>query len=131
MPVAYVIDASHSLVISSGTGVVTFQEIVSHQDRLLSDPLFSPEFDQLIDCRQATDISVTSAEARQIASRKLFSRSSRRAFLATKPFVFAIGRMMEAYNEFSAWPSKAEVFYDLASALEWLDRKDLSSSIAV
>ena len=131
MPVTYVIDASRALVITTGTGAVTFQEIVSHQDRLLSDPQFSPDFDQLIDCRQATDIVVTSAQARQIASRQLFSPKSRRAFLAANTLVFGIARMMQAYNEVSAWPSTPEVFSDLAAALEWLDRKDLSAVMAV
>jgi hypothetical protein len=131
MPAAYVIDASRALVITTGTGVVTFQEIVTHQDRLLSDPRFSPDFDQLIDCRQATNIRVTSAEASRIASRKVFSRTSLRAFVASEQVVFGVGRMMQAYNEVSEYPSKAAVFYDLASALKWLDRKDLSAVIAV
>ena len=131
MPVAYEIDASRALVISTGTGVVTFKEIVFHQDCLLSDPLFSPDFDQLIDCRQATEIRVTSAEAREIGGRQLFSRTSRRAFLASQPVVFGIGRMMQAYNEFSEYPSHTAVFYDLAPALKWMDRKDLRAVIAV
>lgn len=130
MPLAYAIDESRGLVISTASGVVTFEEIVSHQDRLLSDPGFSTDFDQLLDCRRVGTIELTSDQAQQVATRRLFSRNSRRALVASQPVVFGVARMLQAYNEASARPSRPAVFYDLAAALKWLDREDLRTVLA-
>lgn len=49
MPCRYVIDIEQRLVISTGWDRVTFAEIKAHQDQLVSDPDFNPEFNQFVD----------------------------------------------------------------------------------
>jgi len=130
MPCEYRIDSDRRLVITSASGEVSLEEVVAHQKRLESDPQFSPDFDQLLDCRSATNIHIAAQEAREIAQRKLFSRTSKRALVASIPVVFGIGRMLQAYNEMSPAGSVPAVFYDMKAALTWLQRTDLSSVLA-
>jgi hypothetical protein len=58
-----------------------FDDIKDHQDRLLADPDFDANFDQLIDTTAATKFDISSAEARILAGRRIVSNDSRRAFL--------------------------------------------------
>ena len=114
------IDKEQQLVISTGSDRLAFAEVKAHQDQLLNDPDFNSEFNQLIDLRAATSLDLSVDEAKIIARRRLFSPTSRRAFVAANPTIFGMGRMMEAYNELSNAASQVRVFYDLPSALKWL-----------
>ena len=120
MPVRYVIDKEQQLVITTGSDRLTFAEIKAHQDQLLNDPDFNSEFNQLIDLRAATSLDLSVNEAKTIARRRLFSPTSRRAFVTANPTIFGMGRMMQAYNELSNVASQVRVFYDHPSALKWL-----------
>ena len=46
MPCRYVIDIEQRLVISTGWDRVTFAEAKAHQDQLVRDPVFNPEFNE-------------------------------------------------------------------------------------
>ena len=99
---------------------MTCAEMKAHQDQLLSDPDFKPEFDQLIDATAVTAVEVSVDEIKTLVSRKVLSPESRRAFLAPSPFVYGMGRMMGTYLEMSKAASQVGVFRDLPSALKWL-----------
>ena len=120
MPARYLIYKEQELVITTGSARLTFAEAVAHQDQLLSDPDFNPEFNQLIDLTALTSLDFSVAEAKMIAFRNPFSYTSRRAFVATNPSIFGMGRLMEVYHEMSEVVSRVRIFYDLHSALEWL-----------
>jgi len=117
MPLRYVIDKERRLVISTARDRVTFAEIKAHQDQLLQDSEFDPEFNQLIDTTAVTVLDVSVEEAKTLARRRMFSQTSRRAFLAVSPSIFGMGRLMEVYHHEQ---SQIYVFYDLRSALKWL-----------
>jgi hypothetical protein len=68
---------------------------------------------------------MTSDQARLLARRMIFSLTSKRAFVAASPAVFGVGRMWEIFTEMSDNPSQIRVFYDLPSALKWLDLENL------
>jgi hypothetical protein len=125
MSVTYKIFTSARLVVTTGLGVVTLAESRAHQDKLLADPDFDPEFDQLIDFTAVSRFAPTADEAALIAERKLFSPRSRRAFVATDPAIYGMGRMIEVRHGMSATPSRVLSFYDLPSALKWLGREKL------
>ena len=120
MPFSYVVHPEKRLVVSTASGRVSFEEIKTHQDRLLSDHNFNPDFDQLIDATRATDLDLSIAEAQFVASRKLFSAKSKRAWVSPQPSIYGMGRLITAYHEMSPAPSQVHMFYDLASALKWL-----------
>jgi hypothetical protein len=94
-----------------------------HQDRLLADPEFDASFDQLIDATRVTKIDISADEIRTLAHRPVFSLKSRRAFVATKPVLFGLGRMAQIYQE-DAGVAAAEVFDSMDEALKWLGREE-------
>jgi len=79
MPFSYLIDTKRRLVISTAWGCVTFEEVKAYQNGLLSDPDFTPEFDQFLDATCLTTLDLSIVEAKTIARRPLFSRTSWRA----------------------------------------------------
>jgi hypothetical protein len=125
MPFSYVVCSEHRLVISTGSDLVTWEEIKTRQDQTKTDPDFNPEFDQIVDLRAVTGFDMTTDHARLLARRMIFSVTSKRAFVAASPAVFGMGRMWEILTEMSDTPSQIRVFYDLPSALKWLNLESL------
>jgi|HubBroStandDraft_4_1064222.scaffolds.fasta_scaffold71008_2 hypothetical protein len=121
MPFSYVVYSEHRLVISTGSDRVTWEEIKERQDQTKTDPDFNPEFNQIVDLRAVANFDMTSDHARLLARRMIFSATSKRAFVAASPAVFGVGRMWEIFTELSENPSQIRVFYDLTSALKWLN----------
>jgi hypothetical protein len=117
--VNYVIDKQIRLISTVTEGCVGFDDIRNHQDRLLADPDFDATFDQLIDATRATKFNLSADEARLLAVRRILTPESRRAFVATEPHIFGLGRMMEIYHEGLAY---VEVFHSIDEALKWLER---------
>jgi len=124
MPSRYVIDAERKLVISAGWGRVTFAEMKAHQDQLVSDPDFNPDFRQLVDGTAVTELDMSTDEAKTIASRIFFSPTSRCAFLASGLSILAMARLMEMYSRMATGREQVSVFYDRKSAMEWLGLED-------
>ena len=121
LKVTYSIDKHRRLIVTTAEGFVTFHDARDHQNRLLAEPDFDLSFDQLIDTTAAANIDISAAEARVLAERRIVSPESRRAFVATKPHIFGLGRMMEVYHE----PlGEVQVFYSMAEALKWLENAD-------
>ena len=67
MPAFYKIDRERRLVLSTGSGVFTIEDILGHQERLLKDPDFDPSFSQLMDFMQVTKVDITPADVRLAA----------------------------------------------------------------
>jgi len=120
MPFRYVVHKDLRLVVSTGLDRVSWNEIKACQDQTKTDPNFNPGFDQIVDLRATTSFDMTGEQAGVLARRMIFSLSSKRAFVASSPAVFGMGRMWEAFTEFSDNPSQIQVFYDLSLALQWL-----------
>lgn len=115
------IDKHRRLIVTIAEGRVTFDDVRGHQDRLLADPDFDASFDQLIDATTTTSFDISADEARILATRRIVSPESRRAFIATKPHIFGLGRMMEIYHENLGY-ADVHVFYSMDEALKWLER---------
>lgn len=120
MPCSYVIDSQKRLVLSTAWDRITFNEVIAHQDQLSSDSAFNPDFDQLVDATAVTAVDATLDEIKRVASRHIFSSSSHRAFVASKPEVFGVGRLLGAHMGMGRTPQQVHIFYDLPSALKWL-----------
>jgi len=119
MPVRYTIYKEQRLVMSVGDGRLTFAQVKEHQDRLLRDPDFDPSFNQLADFSTTTVFDLSAEEARQIANRKVFSQTSKRAVVAKQPVIFGMARLMQAYHELHS-ATEINVFSDRDEAAEWL-----------
>jgi hypothetical protein len=116
-----VIDKERRIVITTAWDRVTFAEGKAHQDKLKSDPDFSPEFNQPLDATKVTALEITPEEARRIAQGSLFfSPSSRRAWVAPTPFIVGMARMVQIHREIAGAKEQFRVFYDRNEALKWL-----------
>jgi hypothetical protein len=122
--VRYSIDKQRRLIHTTAEGRVTFDDIKGHQNRLLTDPDFDATFDQLIDMTAATKFEISADDARTLAKRCIFSAESRRAFVATEPHIFGLGRMMEIYREGQRY-ADVHVFYTMEEAVKWLESAEI------
>jgi len=120
MPCSYAIYKKPRLIITKVWDRIAFAELRAHQEEFRNDPDFSPDYNLLIDATRATALDISSDEARTIASQGLFSPASRRAFLASSPAIFGMGRLLGVYSAMAIKQEQVQVFYDRASALEWL-----------
>ena len=122
VPADYVIDKHRRLVITTAWGVLTFQDCMQHQDRLIKDPEFDPTYNQLLDFLGASSIHLDDGEIRFLMVRHVFSDQSRRA---------AVGN--ETQQQFREFALKAmalrkaflsneniRIFSDREEALRWL-----------
>lgn len=120
MPIHSVIDKERRLVITPGEGRITFVDSIANQDRLLSDPDFTSEFNQLFDATRVSVIDHSVDQVRKVASRRLFSPRSRRAFVAADTLTYGMGRILQIYLELSQNPSQSQIFNDWDAAWHWL-----------
>ena len=119
MPASYKVDKERRLVMSCGSGALTREDILGHQERLSKDPDFDPDFSQLADVTQVTKVELSTQDMQTISQRHLFSRHSRRAILVKNDLQFGLARMFEVYRE-SVDETGLRVFRDINEALEWV-----------
>ena len=123
--VRYTIDKERRLILTTAEGTVKFDDIKDHQDRLLVDPDFDESLDQLIDTTAVTKFDLSVRDARVLAERRIVSPKSRRAFVAIKPHILGLGRMMEIYHQ----PfGDVQVFHSNHEALEWIGIEEAKTS---
>jgi hypothetical protein len=125
MAVRYVIDKERRLVISTATDCLTFADATAHQQQLVNDPEFNPDFDQILDGTRVTSLDLSVDQTRTLARREMFSATSRRAFVASNTAIFGMARLFGIYHEMSKSPSNFRAFHDMSAALEWLGVKNL------
>jgi hypothetical protein len=129
MPAFYKIDKERRLVLSSGSGALTIEDILGHQERLLNDPDFDSSFSQLSDFTQFTRIEVTGDQVRLAAKKNIFSPHSRRAMVVKNDLQYGLARMFELHRD-SAGEMGIRVFRNLDEALNWVLSKDTASEAA-
>jgi hypothetical protein len=129
MPFTYAVYREHRLVISTGSGCMTWNEIKERQDQTKTEQTFNPEYDQLVDLRAVTSFELSGEQVRILARRKIFSSSSKRAFVAGNPTAFGMSRIWETLTELSDNQSHIRVFDNLSFALSWLGLRSLPESV--
>lgn len=95
MPAFYAIDRERRVVLSTGSGIVTKDELMGHQNRLVEDPDFDPSFSQLWNLTQVTEAKVKAADVEMMARRDVFSPASRRAIIVAKEDHYGLARMFQ------------------------------------
>jgi hypothetical protein len=119
MPAFYKIDRARRLVLSTASGVLTRADAVGHQDRLLKDPDFNPDFSQLTDFTHVTQVDLNEEDIHFLAERSIFSPNSRRALVVKDDFQFVLARVFEQARARQG-ESGVRVFRDLDKALDWI-----------
>lgn len=100
-------------------GVLTFADALAHRDKLLADPDFDPNFSEISDFSDVTQVAISADELRQLAGRAVFAPRARRAFVAPADQKFGLGRMFVAHREMRG-ESGSAVFRSMEEALLWL-----------
>ena len=120
MPASYTIDTDRKLVVSRIWGAATEDEIFDHGQRLRNDPDFRPDFRQLVDMSELTELRVGSAVIREASRNQFFSPGVRRAVVANSEAAFGMARMYAIQSESAG--QTIEVFRDMNAAEAWLNR---------
>lgn len=119
MPADFFIDVPLSMVFSKATGEFGLAEAQEHMDRLLRHPDFRPEFTQLADFREITTVTLTHQEISRLAARRIFSNTSKRAFVVSSNLQFGLSRMFGTLRGFEG-ETGIHVFREMEKALAWL-----------
>jgi hypothetical protein len=124
MPASYIIDKHRRLVITKVSGVLTFQDCLRHQDRLIKDPDFDATYNQLLDFFEVTSIQLDELALRFLMIRHVFSGQSRRAVTGSgTQFEEFAKKAIELRKEYLG-AEDARIFSDREEALRWLSLGD-------
>ena len=126
MSAYYKIDKERRLVMSSGSGVLTKEDVLGHMDRLSKDPDFDPHFSQLADFTQLTETAIGPEDIRLFARVDLFSPNSRRAMVVKDDLQFGLLRMFEIHRDLNG-ETGIRIFRNFDEAMEWIAVKDPAS----
>jgi hypothetical protein len=107
MPADFFIDTRLGVVFSKATGRFSWSDAAGHMDRLTKHPDFRPEFKQLADFRQVTNLVLSHDELRRLAKRRVFDPRAQRAVVVSgdRELADEVGIM---------------IFRDMEEALAWL-----------
>src|SRR5204863_3367245 len=93
MPISYTIDPHARLVHTQVVGNLSLEDALSHSYNLKTDPVFRPEFSELIDLSGFTgtnmNLEAMKAFARGLQG-KVFSHHARRAVVAPADSAFSL-----------------------------------------
>jgi hypothetical protein len=120
VPASYSIDTDRKIVLSRIWGTATEDEIRDHGRRLRNDPQFLPDFRQLLDMSELTEILVGSEMVRDAARNQFFSPGVKRALVANSDAAFGMARMYAIASENAG--QTIEVFREINAAEAWLDQ---------
>lgn len=104
---------------SSGSGVLTIEVIIGHQERLLNDPDFDPGYSQLSDFTHVTKVELSSVDIRLAARKNIFLPHSRRALVVKNDVQYGLARMFEIHRDL-AGEVGIRVFRTIDEALGWV-----------
>lgn len=118
MPISYRVEPAIRLIRSKASGVLTEGDSHTHYTQMSADPEFQPTYRQLCDLQDVTDIQLSTAFLQALALSPLFSKDSRRAFVAPTDLYFGLARMVQAFSELEG--REAGVFRTVEEAETWL-----------
>jgi hypothetical protein len=124
MPASFRIDPSRRIVLTTISGVITFEQIVALAVALKGDSLFHPSFAELLDVRQTTFTSLTFQELAQLARTiDPFSPKALRAIVAPDDLIYGTSRIYQAVRDQG---NNVQVFRTMEEARAWLRLSDES-----
>ena len=127
MPAFYEIDKERKLVLTTGSGFVTKEEVLAHQDQILKDPDFDPSFSQLADFARLTNTDISMADLQTFAQMDVFSIHSRRAIIVKGDLAFGFAKIFELSRQL-AGAHGIRIFRTHHEALHWILAPDAAST---
>jgi hypothetical protein len=119
MSVLHFVDRPHRLVVSAFSGQVTLDEIAAACTRLRHDRDFKPDYRQLADMSQVSQLKLQAEDINSIRfTYDPFSKKSRRAFVVADNDA-TLGTV-KGYRSIVA-SEQFEIFPSMLDAISWLD----------
>jgi hypothetical protein len=118
MSVVYHIDIAHRVVFTRGYGNVVDSDLLQHNQALIADPNFDPDFNQLLDFTQVIDAEIKAETIFEIARNRIFNLGSLRAILVRPGYQYGLARMFQ--NMRMLEDKNIGIFLDIGEALKWL-----------
>lgn len=112
------VDPTRRLCWTRVAGEVTLADFLAHATELRAHPDFRPEFSQLVDFREVTEVRVTGADIRRLARENPFAARARRAFVMPRADAFGLARLYSAH--IGADSTTFLVTRDIDEACAWL-----------
>src|SRR5215468_6356001 len=119
MPISYEINRETRLVVCTGFGVVTDDEVLQVHEQMVKDANFDSSFSELVDADAITSTTVTPSSMRMLADSSPFSPDSRRALVAGSPLAFGLWRVYQTVRSLRG-DKNIRVFRSRTDALAWL-----------
>ena len=119
MTTGYRIDLERRVIFSSGSGVLTDEDLFDHQARLTGDPEFDRSFDQLYDLREVTKQDVAEGTLRMLAEARSFEPGVKRAVVAPRDVLYRMAQMFQTLHDDA--PEEFRVFRTIKEATAWLE----------
>jgi hypothetical protein len=126
----YLIDEDRRLVITTAWDTLTGADILEHRRKLKSDPRFRRSSSQLVDLTHLTSVALDYKAVEELSREHVFSRKSRRAFVAPNLLAYGMSRMFIAIRALTGGTERMEVFKNRKEALRWLRRPEPELPIA-
>jgi hypothetical protein len=119
MPAFYKIAMDRRLVLTSASGVLTLADVLAHQEQILADPDFNPQYSQLLDLTHVTKIDLSADDICKLAERSVFWPTSSRAILVNTDLGVGLARLFKILRE-HAGEKGIRIFRNLDEALQWV-----------
>src|SRR5215467_9869144 len=120
----YRIDEARGLVITTVWGVLTDADILAHRRKLRNDPRFRSGFLQLVDLTHVNGITLDYDAVEELSREHLFSRDSRRAFVAPNVVTYAMTHLFISLRMLAGGTERMEIFESRNKAVRWLFKPD-------
>ena len=117
MATTYVIDAENAVVKTFFDGPIRSRDVVALCNALAKDPTFKPEFSELGTFETDADLQLRFLDFVDLSTLDPFSKSAKRAFVASRPAVFGMLRMFQLSRNESP---NIQVFKSPDDAWNWL-----------
>ena len=120
MPCTYIIDTQRKLVVTTASEVLTAAEAFEHQNSLIADAQFRPEFNQLLDFTGVKKFEMANDDMRRLTQRNFFGPGVRRAAVVSSSVLHGVARMLATFRDLAGGQEEIQIFQDRAKALAWL-----------
>ncbi len=114
-------------MLTTGSGFVTKEEVISLQDQMSNDPEFDRNFSQVADFAHLTNTDIRMSDVQMFAQRDVFSIHSRRAIIVEGDIAFGFAKIFELCRQLTG-ASGIRVFRNPDEALEWILQPDSAST---
>ena len=118
MPVRYQIDPDNRVVLTVFRDSITLNDFVSNGAKLAIDPMFQPEFGELMEFTEGTSMDLSYPDLKAVLDHDPFSIASHRAIVVhSQGVLYCTARMYQLFRDDAA---NVAIFSSKTDALSWL-----------